>query len=774
MDKKEMAGVVAAIVGTLVGSSAIAQQSAGKGRAVALEEVVVTAQKRAENVQDIPIAVSALSEETLRQSSFDGVADLSFMVPSLQFGNFGPVSFLNIRGIGSADNFAGSDPGVAIHIDGVYIGRPVGALFNAFDTERVEVLRGPQGTLYGRNATGGSINLITKKPQDEFGGEVEVTAGDYDLRRVRGAINIPVSDAVRARIVGFNEERDGFTENTYPGGADANDLDNWGIRGHLDIDLSDNINLLLSATHVDIGGVGTQPEVRDPFSTGELSPPINSLVAGPLPQLAPGIPPELAFYTNADGSIPVNDQRPFTEAVDHPRSTDNKLTLLSATLQWDFDDFTFKSITGYAESEYLMIQDADASTAPNTVHIPEEQSEQFSQEIQFISDGDGPLRWIGGLYYFREDASRISTMVGPRLDAIHELFIANDFSFGGPGFSEDFAFRVGGDVETESFAVFGESSYDITDHFTLTVGLRYTDDEKEAINSNIQLSPLVLTRASTSSEEVTGKVALNYQITNDVMVYGSFSRGYKSGGIIQVATDPVAAAFKPEFVDTLEVGFKSQLWDVLQLNAAIYTSDYTDLQTSAEGAFGQLGGNAGEASIEGAELEWKWLINDMFTFDGSFSYLDGVYDQLMAFDPLDQNFSAGVVDYSGNDLPRAPEFTYNLGVSGYWNLDHRGHLTARMEGSYTDEMYYEFTNRPEVKADDYYNLNLRLMWASADEKYNAEIYCTNLTDEVQEGNLLLGFSLGVSTQPNGFAEPGQEYVTYNAPRQFGVKFGYRF
>lgn len=773
MNNKMRAGIHVAFFGALAGSSALAQQPEGVSRTKMLEEVVVTAQKRVESAQDVPIAVSALNEDALRQSGFDGVADLSFMVPSLQFGNFGPVSFLNIRGIGSADNFAGSDPGVAMHIDGVYIGRPVGALFNAFDTERVEVLRGPQGTLYGRNATGGSVNLITNKPSEEFGGEVEITAGEYDLFRVRGLINVPISDSVRARVVGFNEDRDGYTKNTYPGGTESNDLDNWGIRGHLDIDLSESINLLLSATYIDMGGVGTMPEQRDAFSTGELNPPINTLVEmGVLPP--PGIPDNLAFYTNVDGTIPVNDQRPFIEGVDHPQSTANKLTLLSATLQWDFDSFTLKSITGYGDSEYSMVQDADLTSAPNVVHVPEEQAEQFSQELQFVSNGDGPLRWIGGLYYFEEEVTRISTMVGARFEAIHDYFIANNVSFAGPGFNEEVVFRVGGDIETESLAVFGQSTYDISQQFSITAGLRYTEDEKKGVNRNIQLAPLVLTPASTSSEEVTGRFSVDYRITSDVMVYASYSRGYKSGGIVQAATDPAAASFEPEFVDTIEMGLKSRLWDVLQLNAAVYTSDYTDMQTSAEGAFGQMGGNAGEASIEGAELEWTWLVSDMFTFDGSFAYLDGTYDQLLAFDPLDQAYTGGVVDYSGNTLPRAPEITYNLGVTSYWELAQRGSLTARLEGSYTDEMFYEFTNRPEVKTDDYYNLNFRLWWTSADEKYTAEIYGTNLTDEVQEGNLLLGFSLDVSTQPNGYSEPGQEYVTYNAPRQFGVRFGYRF
>lgn len=768
-----LAGFIAALTGTAglsTGTEAQAQSAANRG----IEEVVVTAQKREESMQDIPLAVSALGTSALEQSGFDGVEDLSYMVPSLQFGNFGPVAFLNIRGIGSSDPFAGSDPGVAMHVDGVYIGRPVGSIFNAFDTERVEVLRGPQGTLYGRNATGGSVNLITKKPDDEFAGEFEGTIGNYNLRRVRGMLNIPLSDTVSARVVAFNEDRDGFTANTFPGGTEANDLDNYGIRAHLNFSLSDTGSLLLSATHIDIGGVGSQPEQRDAISTGELNPPINALVAGPLPVLSPGIPANLAFYTNTDGSIPVNDLRPFVEGKNDPESTSNQFTLISATLDLDFDNFSIKSITGYSDSEYLTIQDNDATTAPNYLHIPEEQADQFSQEIQIISNSDSALRWIGGLYYFKEDATRITTLDGARPQALLDLFLTNDFSLGGPGFNEEYVFRVGGDVETTSYAIFGQGTYDFSDQLAVTLGLRYTDDEKVGTNRNIQFAPLVVTQALTESQEVTGKLAVDYKLNDDILLYGSFSRGYKSGGIIQVTTDPTAAAFNPEFVDTIEFGYKSQLWDVLQLNAAIYSSDYTDLQTSAFGAAGPLGGNAGAASIEGFELEWKWLIGENWSFDGSFSRTDGVYDELLALDPLDQFQSGGLVDYSGNDLPRTPDTSYNLGITGEWDLTDRGYLKARLEGSYTDEVFYEFTNRPEVKLGDYTNVNFRMMWNSTDDKYNAEFYVTNLTDQVQEGNLLLAFGFGASTLPNGFLEPGQEFVTYNAPRQVGLKVGYSF
>lgn len=738
-------------------SSLVASLSSYSHAQASLEEVVVTAQKREESMQDIPVAVSALGESALEQSGFDGVQDLSYMVPSLQFGNLGPVAFLNIRGIGSADTFAGSDPGVAMHLDGVYIGRPVGAIFNAFDTERVEVLRGPQGTLYGRNATGGSVNLITRKPDDEFGGEFEVTVGDYKLSRVRGMLNIPLSDTVRARVVAFNEDRDGYTANTFAGGTEANDLDNYGIRGHLSIDLSDTVNLLLSGTHVDIGGVGSQQEQRDPYATGPLFPPL------PLPA-------NVAFLTNDDGSIPVNDQRPFVEGKNSPESTDNQFTLLSATLDMDFDNFSIKSITGYSESEFLTIQDGDSTTADNYLHIPEEQAEQFSQEIQIISNGDSALRWIGGLYYFQEDATRITTLAGPRMDEALAFLTANV-----PGFTDDVAFRVGGDIETTSVAVFGQATYDVSDQLAVTVGLRYTDDEKTAVNRNIQFGPQVITEALTESQEVTGKFAVDYQLTDDILVYGSFSRGYKSGGINQVSTDPLSAAYNPEFVDTIEIGYKSQLWDVLQLNAAIHTSDYTDLQTSAFGASGPLGGNAGEASIEGVEIEWKWLVSESWSFDGSFAYTDGVYEQLLSSNPLFFIPNPPITDYSGNTLPRTPEISYNLGLTGEWDLADNGYLKARLEGSFTDEIFYEFTNIPEVRTDDYTNVNFRMIWNSSGEKYGAEFYVTNLTDEVQESNLLLAFGVGGSFDgATGLLEPGQEFITYNPPRQVGVKLGYSF
>ncbi|WP_077341338.1 TonB-dependent receptor [Pseudocolwellia agarivorans] len=708
-----------------------------------LEVIEVTAQKRTENLQEIPIAVSALNEDALAQSGFDGVEDLSFLVPSLQFGNFGPTTFLNIRGVGSENTTGGSDPGVAMHVDGVYVGRPVGALFSAFDVTRVEVLRGPQGTLYGRNATGGSVNLITNKPDDYLSGKLDATIGNYNLRRVRGAINIPINDSVTARVVAFNEDRDGFTENLFPGGTEANDSDNSGIRGHLNIELSDSTYLLLSATHIENNGIGSQAEQRDPYSTGVL--------------FGPG-PEPLRRIADENGSPLINNLEAFKETKDQAESQESTFDLYSATLDWEGEYFSIKSITAIVESDYTTIQDSDSSAASLQVLVVEEDAKQFSQEIQFISPANSEFRWIAGLFYFTEEVDRFSSLIGPRFDAVTGFLTATV-----PNFNENYSFRIGGDIETTSYAAFVQGTYNLSETVSVTAGLRYTDDEKEGFNRNIFFAPQVVDPVEVSSSEVTGKLAIDWNFQDNALLYASYSKGYKSGGVSQqtVAASGASPIFNPEFVDTYEVGYKSQLLeDTMQLNLATYYSDYTDLQFQVFGDFGPEAGNAGAATIKGLEAEVMLLLGDIWSVDGSFAYTDAEYDELIT--GPGQNFA-------GNQLTRTPELAYNLGVNAEWEFSDHSLLIARLEGSYTDEIYYEFTNTDASLASDYYNINFRLLWTSADEKYFSEFYVTNLTDEVQETSILVGFSLGVAP-----GEVGAEYVTYNAPRQFGLTVGYRF
>ena len=705
-----------------------------------IDEIIVTAQKRAERLQDVPVAVSAFDEAKLTETGFDEISDLTQLVPGMQFGNFGPVAFVALRGISYENTTAAGDPGVALHIDGIYIGRPVATLFSAFDTERTEVLRGPQGTLYGRNATGGSVNLITRKPSDEFEASFEQTVGNYDWFRERAMINVPLGDSIRARITGFKEDRDGFTRNTFAGGTRANGVDNWGLRGHLDIDLADNVNVLLSAHYVDVGGTGSQPEVREPFPAAGTS----------IPGFGPG-----AFGSN------VNDLRPFIEAKNVRETVDNQLLLLSGTLTWEFDGFSVKAITAYGESNFFSRQDTDSSP----VNIAElnlvEDASQFSQELQVVSDGGGNFDWIVGLYYFNEDAFRSSRFKGPRFDATVAAF---------PNLK--FGVDLGGTVDTESYAAFGQFTWRFTDKLSLTAGGRITRDTREGINDitlravNPGFPPvIVMLPSKLASTEPTGRVTLDWKPVDDVLLYASAARGYKSGGINQQSASP-NREFRPEFVDSYEFGIKSQLLDRrLQLNLAGFYNEYDDLQFQVFGFAGPEAANAGQAHAFGFEAEWIAVPHEYLTIDGSFSYLNTEYDRLL--------FSVNgttAVDLSGNELSRAPNYTFAVGATVGGPLgDGRGSLWLRGDLSYQDEAFFTPFNRPADRTDSYTNVNLRLLWTSENERYNAQLFVTNLFDTAQEGNLLRG--VGFVDEPGG---GGQEFVTYRPPQQYGVTVGVKF
>ncbi len=727
-----------------------------------LEEVVITAQKREESVQEVPIAISALSEQRLEEIGFQSFESLSLVVPSLQLGNFGPVTFINLRGIGNENTTAGGDPGVALHYDGVYLGRPVAYLFSAFDTERVEVLRGPQGTLYGRNATGGSINYITRKPTDELGGEVDLTLGDYDWVRLRGALNLPVGELVQTRLVGFYEERDGYARNTFAGGTRANDADNWGVRAHVALNFSEDSSLLFSGTYVEVGGVGSQAELRTPFP-GTLSTPVRTL-AGPPGFACCGGPmsgvPASNRYVDGAGVAPQNDLEPFVESQDLAESLDSEFLLVSATFDHDFGGIAFKSITGYGETEYRSDQDADHSALDLAELLLTERAEQFSQELHLLSSGDSALQWILGAYYFREDADRRSQFFRSRYDAFAT-------AAGVPS-----GFDVGGDVETTSWAVFGQGSYAFTDALSLTAGVRYSNDEKSGTNRGFQfLGAPYADPVGGEWNRTTYRLAVDYRFTDDVLAYASFSTGYKSGGINQVAAISLGATnavYDPELVDAFEIGLKSTLLErQLQLNVSVYHNIYDDLQFQIFGVGGPEAFNASGATVQGVELEAIAAIGDSLGFDLAVGYTDSEFD--------DQVIDG--VNIGGNSVQRTPEWTFSTGGTYTYRMASGASLRFRAEYAFTDEIYYTALNRDAAPgqpggsdlADSYDNVNLRAFWTSASDRLLVELAVTNLTDETQEGNVFRG--IGFLDLPGG---GGLEEIAYNPPRQVSGRVRYRF
>lgn len=741
-------------VTTLLSSFCIAQP--------ALEEIVVTAQKRQESMQDVPVAIAAFSESQLEDSGFDSISDLAMMSPSMQFGNFGPVTFVNMRGIGNENTTAGGDPGVAMHLDGIYMGRPVASLFSAFDTERVEILRGPQGTLYGRNATGGSINLITNKPDDEFSSKVDVTYGDYDLVRVRGAVNLPVSDMVQARVVAFSEDRDGYTENVFSGSENANDADDKGIRAHLSLDIGDQGSWLLSGSYVESGGVGTKSELRESFPGSITGQPISGPPGFAFHPMGPfsGIP---AFntYTDPDtGAVAVNDLEPFRVNRNREESQDNDFLLLSSVFEWNFDSVSFKSITGYVETSFESHSDDDQSEIDLFELVLIEESEQFSQEFQFLSNTDSDVQWIVGFYYFNEEARRDSLFFGSRYDVFASTF----------GVPVGFAF--GGEVESESMAAYGQLTYSLSDSLRLTAGLRYTEDEKDGVNVGFNfLPPSYEDPLQDQWDEMTYRLALDWALNDDSMLFVSYATGYKSGGFNQTASPTLGALnaiYDPEFVDAVELGLKSTLLDGrVQLNTSIYQNKYDNLQFQIFGMAGPEAFNAEGATVQGWELEVRAALLESLFVDFSLGLTDSEFD--------DQVING--VNIGGNQVQRTPDLTYNFGLTNDWDFGDAGSLRLRLEYAFTDEIYYTALNRNAGFDDpggsdlaaDYDNVNARFFWFDASETWTVEVFVTNLTDEIQEGNILRG--PGFVDIPGG---GGTELVTYNPPRQWGVRVGYEF
>lgn len=677
-----------------------------------IEEVLVTAEKREASIQETSIAITAYDFEELELRGIEGIEALQFSAPNLviSHNSQSPVTYAYIRGIGSDQLVAGFDPGVAYHVDGVYVGQPSSMPVDLWDMERVEVLRGPQGTLYGRNTTGGALNVISRNPTDEFDGTLDATLGNYDRVRLRGAVGGPIAaEKVNGRISFIYDQADGYQKNSVGDNADA--IDHWAIRGKLDFRLSDSTNLILTAQHFENKGNQGQKR-RESFE---------------------GIP----VYV---GAIP-NPDDPRKIAKDWDEKLDLENTFLSARLNWDLGAATLVSITGYIENDWYQTMDIDMSSNDIQFQEWEMSTEQFTQEFQLISNSDSAFEWIIGAFYFDEDLST-------------NYLFEDSSPFG-------FTFMNGGELSTKSFAVYGQASYDFRDAglpIRIVGGLRYTDDEKK-IDEYQMIPQFLLDLAATdeiSWDEVTGKIGVDWFVNDDVMAYLTYSRGYKGGGFSIGQFD----SYDPEFVDSFEVGLKTEFMDQrAQVNVAAFYNDYEDLQVNFLNFTLFTTDNAAEATIQGIEVESTFLIGQGLLLGANVTWLDATFDEYI--------FSEGppVVDLSGDTLNRAPEYTVALTAQYDWNLGRSGSVTLRTDYYWQDEVYYRVQNVPRHRADDFYNWDARLVWTTADGRFTIDGFIKNITDEDNQRGLTV--SDGLSTGNNSF-------ISYYPPRTYGVRIGWNF
>lgn len=694
---------------------------------VGLEDIVVTAQRRSESIQSVPMAISALSGESLSQRNIANLAGLATSVPSMTFGTFGGAARIAIRGVGLDAINPGAEARVAYHLDGVYISRPAATFGTFFDVDRVEVLRGPQGTLYGRNATGGSINVVTNAPTDNLEGYIRIGYANYDAKSTEGAVGGPITGGVRFRVAYTFEDRDGWGKNVVTG-RDIDNARRWGARGILSFDLG-------SSGKLDVSG--------DYYHEKDRNYGNHYLGAG-----NPAITPA-GFLLG--GFVPSN-VRDIANNFDP--SNDRTFYGASARIEYELGGATLKSISAYRHSRYEIVTDLDATSAPVTLVNFSERGRQISQELQ-ISGISGRLKYIVGAYYFDEKISGGS-------------HIPFDLALiGGPSLFVQ-GYRVGGDIHTKAAAGFGQLDYDITDHLTATLGARYSW-EKHSIGDFGQfdlarpypptLTPAALFNRSDSSTDkaFTPKLQVAYKPRNDVMLYASVSKGFKSGGF---DIGNPAPAFEPESLWAYEAGLKSTFANgLVRINAAGFYYDYTNLQVSKVVNNTVIIQNAASSTLYGAEAEITVIPYDGLQFELAPTWLHSEYKDFNTSNPA--SLDPTPVDLSGNQLTQAPEISLRVGGEYAWAVG-SGKMKLRGEMNFQDRIYFTPFNERAVSREPNTKLNAFINYEG--ERVEVSIYGRNLTNRTTIGNAVVGSGL------SGLPIIG----TLDAPRTYGVQIGYRF
>lgn len=758
--KKNLLVGTASVFASILSANAAAAQDVPTNPGFANDEIIVTARRTSENLQKTPIAITAVTGEAMEKRGYQDVAQIASITPNVVFDGASPVSgnssapSVFIRGVGQLDFTINSDPGVGIYVDGVYMARSVGGIIDLLDVERVEVLRGPQGTLFGRNTIGGAIQLISKKPSGEFGGYVEGLTGSDNRIRVQGALDVPLGDTLAAKVTGAYHTRDGYVTNGI--GQDLGDDNTYSLRGQLLFEPTDNFSAYIVGDYTkdDENGAanvgltafpdGNFPGVRynimPGFGCG--APAVPLLPNGNLNTNDPSYQNYLAFINNNPDCFDISDistDRSRTNSTTFALS-ENEIYGVSGTLEYDFGSVSVKSITAYRELESRFQRDSDHTAFSIFDTSNFQTQDQFSQELLVAGDFND-LTVVAGAYYFQENATEDTNIFLP-----------------GAGGPVNVRGVFDNRVENENIAVFGEATYDVTDRLHLTGGVRYTEEDKTyATNQNITLSslPPVQNIAITdfnnigeipdgfptlaalvndpgqtaSVENVDYRINLAYDINDNVLGYLTHSTGFKSGGFnpryLAPTTTGLAISYDPEFVDLYEAGLKMDLADNrLRLNLAAFLMDYTDIQVSAstpESSGARVTQNAAEATIKGIEAEFTLVPQSNVVIEGSLGLLDAEYGE----DGLAElGFACGL----SCDFPRIPEITSSFGISYIHDLA-KGTLTPRLDWSHKSSVEGDANNAAEIEHPEQDIFNASLAYENEMQDWRLTVGVSNITDE---------------------------------------------
>ncbi|MEO0465848.1 MAG: TonB-dependent receptor [Pseudomonadota bacterium] len=640
------------------------------------EPITVTAQKREQSITDVPATIQAFDASDLQATGIASLDDLQYLTPGLSITPFQSESQLFIRGVGNNINAPGLDPSNAVHLNGIYLSRPSLALVDFYDVERIEVLKGPQGTLYGRNATGGAVNIITARPDDEFAYLASAGIGTFNARRFEGMLNIPF-EAGAIRFAALHSADDGYTDDIFDG-DDLDKTDVTALRARALFDVNDRLSIE--------GGIEFMQD--------------NGNVGLPLRNVPEFGGPYIDFPGNATG--------PRDYSLDGNSDGAQEGLLGDVQFTWTGDQVVFKSITGYLDYEIDQNVDTDGTSNPLEQLTQSTSTTTFSQEFQLQSNTSGPLEWIVGAFYLDEETDH---------DSVFELAFAL-------GDDRIDLFDDTTNTSTEAWAVFAEGTYAFDSGLSVTVGGRYTEEEKEGrIFDNIFLAEGT---SSQSFDAFTPRLVLAYDPTGNANFYASVSRGFKSGGTSGLGG--FLDEFDEETVTAYEAGVKSVLADgAVRLNAAVFLNDYKDaqifaLEESGVGGFVTVPVNIPESETSGFELDGEWAVSDVLSLRAGYTFLD---TEIQSDITLPSGLSG-----QGLPLPNASENQFNIGAELFTDLAGRGNLTWTVDYAYQDDWLAPVFQNPATETLDGYGLlNAGVTWESDGGGLFASLVGRNLTDE---------------------------------------------
>ncbi|MEH6581198.1 MAG: TonB-dependent receptor [Halioglobus sp.] len=796
-----------------------------------LEEVVVTAQKRTQSMQDVPVAVSAFGGNDIDTLGWSDPSEVAAQVPNMQmsapFGDVQPQ--FSIRGISMIDYTPSQSSPVGVYVDEAYIGSPWLHGLSMYDMERIEVLRGPQGTLYGKNTTGGAINLITRTPgiDDETGGYFKIGAGNYGLVEGNGALEGTLVDGKLSGRVAVNyKDNDGYYENKFPGGDDMNQTSYYALRGTLNFQATDALNAVLKVSYGESDAKSAVSRIVGTQRNGM------NLTSGP-------------ETLNAD----------YHEGTpDYAGDTTNEMTMVNLKLDWDLGDYSVVSITSWYDGEFFNGQDIDGASDPQ-FHVDwNGASTALSQDLRLVSNFNGPFNFIAGVYYGDEDVDTIMThneFAGAPLDVTNLYIAGQPESLNPLGLNQAPVLLLAGenggaygeihrpfDVVKESWAVYTDINWDMSERWSLNVGLRYTDDKTtrdfinySRVNGGALALPPALTGApvwipvdartegtwiggnegnvlgipapfippgtigpggtplapawthaaytpgsaeelSESEGEVTGTVAVNYQVNDDVMTYLRFSHGYRSGAFnngLVYADEGSDAYVDPEFVDAWELGMKGEFFDgLMRLNAAAFYYDYKDQQFVNQVGISAILENAGGVDIYGMEFELLTMPAEGLTLQAGLGLIDAEYNELIL---TTQALPPASGDFKGNEPVSTPDTNFNLAVDYEFDISQNWMARLHLDGNYLSDQWFSAYNGEvvptlgdysDLKQEAYWLWNARVAFADNSDTYAISAWVANLADEEYD---VYGISL---------ATLGFNSFAMGAPRTYGIDFTYRF